>query len=157
MPFCELGVQYDADTSLQSVFKASMHRVLVVDDERVIASTLVEIFQHAGYQARSAYSAEEALDVIADWTPDVAIIDVILPKTSGVDLAIMLKAQFPQCGISLFSGAPEAADVVQASRHAFQILAKPAHPTELLALASELLRPKADVAQEVVLPEQLDS
>ena len=54
-------------------------KVLVVDDEETTAKTLALIFGNRGYQTRAAYSAEEAIDVIAEWQPDVALLDVNLP------------------------------------------------------------------------------
>jgi DNA-binding response OmpR family regulator len=57
-----------------------VHKILIVDDERVITSTLAIIFANAGYDARAASSAEEALELIANWCPDLAFLDVILPK-----------------------------------------------------------------------------
>jgi DNA-binding response OmpR family regulator len=61
---------------------------------------------------------------------------------NGVDLAIHLKAEYPTCKLSLFSGQPSAADILEmenAAGHYFDILAKPVHPTELLNLASAML------------------
>ena len=80
-------------------------RVLFVDDERVIADTLGIIFSNHGYVTRAVYSAEQALELMSDWLPDLAIIDVLLPGMNGIDLAIRLKAEYPDCRLSLFSGA----------------------------------------------------
>ena len=60
------------------------YRALFVDDEKIIADTLSKIFLDQGhYETRIAYSAEDALDLIADWQPELAILDVVLPKTHG--------------------------------------------------------------------------
>ena len=125
----------------QEVFTTAK-RVLIVDDEPVIAETLVLIFAKAGYHARSAYSAEEALELIPGWHPDLAIIDVILPKMSGLDLCIKVKAESPDCKVALLSGASGAIDLLAAAPHSFEVLAKPIHPKEMLALASRLLDPE---------------
>jgi DNA-binding NtrC family response regulator len=119
-----------------------VHKILIVDDERTITSTLAIIFANAGYDARAASSAEDALELIADWSPDLAFIDVILPKMNGFDLAILLKAKCPNCRIELFSGHPTTGDLLTASTasgHAFEVLAKPVHPETMLHLASQLL------------------
>jgi DNA-binding NtrC family response regulator len=121
-------------------------RVLIVDDERVISDTLAIIFKNAGYDAKPVYSAERALEILnqGDWSPDLAILDVCLANMNGVELAIYLKAEFPTCKLSLFSGQPSTADILQAANaagHSFDILAKPVHPTELLDLASTMLSP----------------
>jgi DNA-binding response OmpR family regulator len=117
-----------------------VHKILIVDDEYVITSTLATIFANAGYDARSASSAEEALELIADWYPDLAILDVILPKMNGIDLAILMRAKHPNCRIALFSGQAETSDLLgeTSSGYAFDIVAKPVHPEALLCLAAQL-------------------
>jgi CheY-like chemotaxis protein len=87
-------------------------RVLVVDDEKTTSDTLAVIFSKHGYPARVAYSAEEAIDVIAQWQPQLALLDVNLPKMNGVDLAIALKTSHPNCRVLLFSGYPDASDLL---------------------------------------------
>jgi two-component system OmpR family response regulator len=119
------------------------HKILIVDDSRVIADTLEMIFKGDGYDARAASSAEEALEMIADWCPDLAILDVILPKMNGITLAILLRTKCLNCRIALSSGNPATTDLLAAataSGHAFEVLAKPVRPETLLHLASELDR-----------------
>jgi CheY-like chemotaxis protein len=124
--------------------------VLIVDDERVVADTLGIVFSKAGYDARAAYSAEEALALIPVWTPQLAIIDVYLPGMNGIDLAIRLKAEYPQCRISLFSGDPGTGDLLAASGQPFEVTAKPVSPSEMLAIASQLLDPQADPEHKIL-------
>jgi CheY-like chemotaxis protein len=110
-------------------------KVLVVDDEKTTSETLTVIFGDQGYQARAAYSAEEAIDVIAEWQPDVALLDVNLPGMNGVDLAIALRTSAPKGRVLLFSGHPNTEDLLNAAAakgHVFEIIAKPVHPTLLL-------------------------
>src|ERR1700719_461737 len=52
-------------------------RILMVDDEQNIADTLLLIFQMRRYDVRVAYSAEGAIELIAEWCPDLAVLDVI--------------------------------------------------------------------------------
>src|ERR1700761_8921940 len=101
-------------------------------------------FKNAGYDAKAVYSAEQALELLrgGDWLPDLAIPDVRLPNMNGGDLAIRLKAEYPTCKLSLFSGQPSSTAILEmanAAGHCFGILANPAHPTELLNLASRML------------------
>jgi CheY-like chemotaxis protein len=117
-------------------------RVLFVDDERLIADTSATIFTNEGYEARAVYSAEQALELISDWLPDLAIIDVRLPGMNGIDLAICMKAEYPDCRLVLFSGQASTGDLLElASKngHSFDIFAKPIPPAQLLAQASHLL------------------
>jgi CheY-like chemotaxis protein len=130
-------------------------RVLIVDDERATSETLTAIFRKHGYQARASYSAEEAIDVIAEWQPNLALLDVNLPNMNGIDLAIALRTSHPNCRVLLFSGYPDTGDLLKAAiqaGHVFEIISKPVHPTVLLdAVANSLsemsIQPPADVAE----------
>ena len=95
---------------------AEKKRVLIVDDEHVIANTLATIFSHAGYESRAAYSAESALELIPSWPPHLAIVDVVLPAMNGIDCAILLKAISPDCTIQLFSGRLDTISLQEAAR-----------------------------------------
>jgi DNA-binding NtrC family response regulator len=120
----------------------SHHRVLIVDDERTIAETLALVFSSGGYETQTAYTAEQAIEIIAEWLPDLAIIDVVLPQTNGIDLAILLTAQCPACRVLLFSGQAVTDDLLaEAAKkgYKFEILAKPTHPTVMLETALNLL------------------
>ncbi|MGB0124777.1 MAG: response regulator [Silvibacterium sp.] len=122
-------------------------RLLVVDDEHVIADTLATIFSNEGYDAKAAYSSEQAIALTLKWIPQLAIIDVLLPKMNGIELAILFKAEYPDCKIALFSGLAATSDLLdlaQRGEHAFDVLAKPIHPTEFLRLASRLLSSAED-------------
>lgn len=121
---------------------AKGQKVLIVDDERWTSDTLATIFTIAGYEARPTYSAEEAIEIMATWQPALVILDVVLPKMSGIDLAIELAARRPSCQILLFSGNPNTAQLANAaaqSGHPFEILEKPVHPDLMLQKASRLL------------------
>ena len=117
-------------------------RVLIVDDESVIADSLATIFSSEGYEARAVYSAEQALQLFSEWVAHLAILDVRLPGMNGIDLAIRLREQYPECRVALFAGQAATSDLAAAARqsgHSLDILEKPIHPTALLVLASRLL------------------
>ncbi len=120
----------------------SCHKVLIVDDERTITDTLALIFSTEGYETRTAYTAEQAIEIIAEWLPDVAIVDVVLPEMNGIDFAILLRAQCPACLLLLFSGQWITLDLLaEAARkgYRFDIVAKPTHPTVMLETVLNLL------------------
>jgi DNA-binding response OmpR family regulator len=113
----------------------------VVDDEPLIASTLAAILEVNGYSARSLTSAIEAIGAALLKPPCLLVSDVMMPILSGLDLAIRIKAECPECKILLVSGEPSTIDLLEKARslgHHFQVLLKPFHPTELLALIEVL-------------------
>jgi CheY-like chemotaxis protein len=114
----------------------SIPRVFVVDDEHVIASTLAAILELQGYSARAFTSPLEALAAARSKAPDLLLSDVVMPGFSGIDLAIQMKAQYPECKILLFSGRASTQDLLEGARnqgHDFQLLQKPIHPSETLS------------------------
>lgn len=117
-------------------------RILIVDDEVSIADTLALIFRVQHYEVQVAYSAERAIEVISEWRPDLAILDVILPEMNGIDLAIVVQANYPGCHVLLFSGHANTAMLLEEAGkkgHQFEILAKPVHPNVMLERAADLL------------------
>ncbi len=116
-------------------------RAFVVDDERVIASTLAAILTLNGYSATFFDSPLEAL--VAAWLspPDLLISDVEMPDISGVDLAMQMKILRPECKVLLFSGRAATQNLLQNARsqgYNFRLLAKPVHPSELLSTVEAL-------------------
>ncbi len=129
---------------MQQSLTREQPNLLVVDDEPTVADTLALIFANHRYQVRIAYSAEQALELVREWVPSLAIVDVCLPAMNGVDFSILLLAIHPECRVLLYSGRPESADLVAqaaAAGHSFEILAKPAPPDQMLLRAAQLLRP----------------
>jgi CheY-like chemotaxis protein len=117
-------------------------KILVVDDEKVIADSLREIFAKEGYDCRAVYSAEQALEVIGHWVPDLAVVDVVLPSMSGIDLAILLKSTRPSILVMMISGQLATGALVEGAAQRgfeFKVLAKPVPVAEMLANASKLL------------------
>ena len=111
-------------------------KVLVVDDERVIADTLAIILNQHGYDASAVYTGLGAVERARSLSPDLIISDVIMPDMNGIEAAIRIREFLPKCKILLFSGQAATADLLESARaqgHEFEILAKPVHPQDLLA------------------------
>jgi CheY-like chemotaxis protein len=114
----------------------SKPRVLVVDDERVIADTLAIILNQNGFDASAVYTGTAAVDRARETKPDLIISDVIMGDMNGIEAAIRIRQILPGCKILLFSGQAATADLLEKARaqgHEFEILAKPVHPQDLLA------------------------
>ena len=116
--------------------RPSKPRVLVVDDERVIADTLATILNQNGFEASAVYTGTAAVDSARTSHPDLVISDVIMQDMNGIEAAIRIRQILPACKILLFSGQAATADLLEKARaqgHQFEILAKPVHPQDLLA------------------------
>ena len=110
-------------------------KVLVADDEHVIADTLAMILSQSGFDARAVYSGEGALELAPTFEPDMLISDVIMADLNGIDAAVRIRALLPAIKILLFSGQAATADLLERARtqgYEFEILAKPVHPQDLV-------------------------
>jgi DNA-binding NtrC family response regulator len=78
----------------------------------------------------------------AQWDiPDLLISDVAMPGLSGIDLAIQMKVNHPECKVLLFSGQAYTSDLLESARyqgHHFRLLEKPVSPSELLVEIDKL-------------------
>jgi CheY-like chemotaxis protein len=110
-------------------------RVFVVDDEQITSSTLATILKRSGFDAVPFTDPLVALREARQSAPDLLISDVMMPELSGVELAILLTKDCPDCKVLLFSGQAATANLLDAARadgHDFQLLSKPIHPADLL-------------------------
>jgi DNA-binding response OmpR family regulator len=114
----------------------SKRRVIVVDDEEKIATTLAIILNQAGFEARAVFSGEQVVQLLDSFQPEMMIVDVVMPGMTGIEVAIAARSKHPNCKILLFSGQAATADLLEQAKthgHEFEIVAKPIHPTDLLA------------------------
>jgi CheY-like chemotaxis protein len=111
-------------------------RVLIADDERLIADTLALILKRAGFEAEAVYSGERAVETARLHCPDIFLADVVMTGMTGIDAAIAIAGFNPECRILLLSGQAATADLLHDARlrgHHFEVLLKPVHPSQLLA------------------------
>jgi DNA-binding NtrC family response regulator len=78
-------------------------RILVVDDDRRMAKTLVNIFQVKGCEAEAAHSAPEALEKVAEDSFDCVLTDIKMPGVNGVQLYRAIKARRPDLPVVLMT------------------------------------------------------
>lgn len=115
-------------------------RIIVVDDEVLIAETLAEILNAEGFEARAVTAGDAALTLAQTFVPDIMFSDVIMPGMTGVDLGIKIRSIVPRCKIFLFSGQAATVDLLDQARkqgHSFDILAKPIRPEAVVELVRQ--------------------
>jgi CheY-like chemotaxis protein len=115
--------------------RARQRRVLVVDDETVIADTVATILNRSGYEAVAKYSGTEALQSIKEQCPDIIVSDVVMPDFNGIQLVKAVRSLCPDARVVLFSGNVDASSLLDDASlegYFFEILAKPVHPLALL-------------------------
>jgi two-component system KDP operon response regulator KdpE len=119
-------------------------RVLVVDDERQILRALKVILREAGYEPIEAATIEEALDRTAVRAPDAAIVDLMLPDGSGVELCRRLREWSSMPILVLSAIGEEEVKVEALEAGADDYVTKPFGPRELVARLAAALRRAGD-------------
>jgi len=116
-------------------------RVLVVDDEDVIASTLQEFLQGEGYEVAVAADAPSALALVERFEPDLALCDVQLPGMDGLELLDRLLRVRPEILVLIITAYATVETAVAAFRRgAHDYLMKPVLFDELLTKLDRLMR-----------------
>jgi CheY-like chemotaxis protein len=120
-----------------------MQKVLVVDDEQLVADTLRLIFRHHGFDARVAYSGEEALSSARDFHPELLCCDITMPGKGGLELMNDITRELPDCRILILTGhysnLPNVRQVAARLPRRASVLVKPCNPLELLREAGAML------------------
>ena len=132
-------------------------RILVCDDEPQILRALRVILRDAGFEAVTAATGEEALDLAAVKPPEAAILDLMLPDIDGVELTQRLR-EWSQMPILVLSAVGEEDRKVEAlAAGADDYVTKPFGPRELVARLGALLRRAApEGAEPTIVAEGLE-
>lgn len=116
-------------------------RILLVEDEAPLRETLAARLKREGFAVDMAADGEEGLYLGREVPFDVAIIDLGLPKMSGMELIAELRAAGQRCPILILTARTSWQDKVQGLKHgADDYLVKPFHVEELLARLNALVR-----------------
>ena len=124
---------------------AGTRTILVVDDVGVVRKIAFRLLSEAGYRVFEAGSAAEALEVLstARQPINLAIVDVILPEVTGVDLVRIIREEWPSTRVLFMSAFPAEILVREGLNHPNVIfLAKPFTRDELLTKVTEALMPE---------------
>jgi two-component system, OmpR family, KDP operon response regulator KdpE len=126
-------------------------RVLVCDDEPQILRALKVILRDADFEVVPAETGEQALDLAAVRTPDAAIIDLVLPDVSGVEVCKRLREWSELPIIVLSAVGDEDAKVEALAAGADDYVTKPFGPRELVARVQAVLRRVAPDPKDMVI------
>ena len=115
-------------------------RVLVADDNHDFANSLVELLQAMGHEARAAYDGMEAVDICLSWHPDLAILDVQMPRMNGCAAARLMRAGAePPHVIASITGMSPRDEPFRSGSHVFDVeLSKPPRAREIEELLGRI-------------------
>jgi len=66
-------------------------RILIVDDEKPIATLLAQTFEQEGHKVANAFDGIDAMNKMSSFKPDVVIMDIMMPKLDGVDTTRLIR------------------------------------------------------------------
>jgi CheY-like chemotaxis protein len=120
-----------------------MQRVLVVDDEQLVADTLKLVFEKSGFSAQAAYSVNSAMQFVRSFRPDLLLCDITMPGKDGLALVNEITHELPSCRIMVLTGfysnLKAVRDEATRLRRPLSVLTKPCQPDDLLREAAALL------------------
>lgn len=124
-------------------------RVLIVDDEPNIRLSLEFLMRKAGYAVRSAGDGEEALAEVARETPDVVLLDVMMPKLDGFTVCARIRAMSLARRVRIIMVTARGREVERERAHALgadDYIVKPFSAREAIERVAALLAPSPDPA-----------
>src|SRR6185437_6241902 len=103
-------------------------RILIVDDDQLLAETLAALLRLQAFEIRTAFSGESAIKISSEFRPDTLIIDVMMPGMNGLEAASHIRTLLPVCRVFLITGRSVSADLVLKAHvlnDGFELLSKP--------------------------------
>jgi CheY-like chemotaxis protein len=116
-------------------------RVLLADDDRDGARSLAALLELEGYEVRTVHGGQDALDAAREFHPDVALLDIGMPKITGYEVARRLTQRYGErCPVLVaVTGWKQASDRILATLAGFDHhVAKPYDPNTLISLLAQL-------------------
>jgi len=115
-------------------------RILAVDDDVDMVEGLAEVLDTHGYTVKTANNADDAKKIIQDFDAQVALLDIRLGKTNGLDLISTLKEHRPNIYCVVITGNADKESAITALRNgAYDYMTKPLHPNELFSILDRCL------------------
>jgi two-component system, sensor histidine kinase and response regulator len=131
-----------------------MARILVVDDENSIRTTLGIFLEQTGYEVVTAEDVSIALQRLEDGTVDVVVSDIAMPRVSGVQLLQMIRQGSPRVQVIMMTGQPTVETAAAAVRAgAFDYLIKPVAKDDFLRCVDKAAKFKASEDERIRLAE----
>lgn len=126
-------------------------RVILVEDEKALASIMKKGLEENGYSVDVAYDGEEGLFMAENYQADAVILDVMLPKLDGIAVLSKLRRKGVQTPVILLTAKDALTDKIKGlDAGADDYLTKPFEFTELLARVRSLVRRKSSVKEAVL-------
>jgi len=130
--------------------------ILVVDDEEDLRLSLKFKLKSAGFDVDTAADGEEALEKLRVKQADVVLLDISMPRMSGIEALTIIRQKYPQTEIIMLTGMQDVKTAVECmDKGAFYYVTKPYYDGDLLGLIERALERKRLVTQNEALKLEL--
>jgi DNA-binding response OmpR family regulator len=131
-------------------------KILIVDDDKHIVELIRLYLDKEGCELKTAFQGKEALDIFHVWTPDLVVLDIMMPEMDGWDVCQEIR-RISRVPVIMLTARGEVFDkVLGLELGADDYMVKPFDPKELIARVKAVLRRTREsdgtISQEVVLP-----
>jgi len=131
-------------------------RILVVDDDEIILTSLGEFLRLEGYEVETAASYREASAQLAAASFSVVIADVSMPDVDGFEVLKLIRNRYPDTAVVMITGYGTIESAVEAIKHgAFDYLTKPVIDDEIKVVVERALKQQSLTAENRSLKRQL--
>jgi signal transduction histidine kinase/streptogramin lyase/DNA-binding response OmpR family regulator len=149
-------------------YQGPRRKLLIVDDVPINCQFLQEFLEPLGFDVQTAQNAQAAMEQAFSWQPDLILMDVIMPGTSGIEATQELRAHGWSRPILAVSASVLQADIEQTLQAGYDaFLPKPVKPDDLLALLAQHLHLtwqyadhtqalEPEVRPELIMPERAE-
>lgn len=118
-----------------------MHKILLIEDEAHIRKFVNISLKREGFQVVEADSGEKGIEEAGKESPDIVILDIMLPGIDGYEVCKFLKKNYPEMGIIMLTARAQDRDKIEGLENgADHYIVKPFNPLELIAIIKSLLR-----------------
>jgi DNA-binding response OmpR family regulator len=116
------------------------HSVLVVDDEPIVCHSVRRILSKQNVMVEEAFDVDAALQKMKLNKYDLILLDLKMPKRSGIEVLNSIKTQYPDVPVIMITGYPSIETAIEATKlGAFNFIPKPFTPAELTKVTEEAL------------------
>jgi DNA-binding NtrC family response regulator len=133
-------------------------RVLVIDDEEIVCQSCERVLTDAGHEVDCIMDSTGALKKASEGTYDVVVLDIMMPRISGLDILQTIKEEHPDIDVIMVTGLSQIETAVLSMKMgAFDYLSKPFDPDELVMVVDRALERRRLLRENLALKSEVSS
>ncbi len=133
------------------------HKILIVDDEKIVRESLFHWFEEEGYEVETAEDGLKALKIFEKDKYDLVLLDMKMPGMNGLELLVKIKEIDPVCIVILITAFASVPTAIQALKEgAYDYVTKPIDPDELNHLVKNAIEQKSLKDENVILKNKIE-